>query len=184
MGVSLAPVLLVAAPPLHDPNFERTVVLLARHGADGAFGLVLNRPAEGADLEALARSLQIRYGRSRPTPLHVGGPVEPARGWILHDARRTWEGSEIVAPGIALSASRAALSYFAGADRPEAFRTLVGYAGWAPGQLEVELAGGSWETVPVRPAWVLAEPPAGLWERALSSIGIDPARYVSPSGIH
>lgn len=166
-----------------DPNFCRTVVLLVRHGEDGAFGLVVNRKAEG-DLEALARSLDIPYGRSRhaPVPLYVGGPVEPERGWILHESTRTWDGTEVVAPGVALSASREALAYFAGKDRPEAFRTLIGYAGWGPGQLDAEIAQGAWEIAPLVPQAIFRSHVATLWEETLRQIGADPRRYVSAGG--
>lgn len=181
---SLAPLLLVATPPLLDPNFKKTVLFLARHDEDGAFGLVVNRPMrlEQADLGSLARSLEIRYGLTRAVPLHQGGPVEPERGWILHDSKRVWEGTEVVAPGIALSASREALAYFSGTERPEAFRTLVGYAGWAAGQLDAEIAQGAWETAPATAEVILTASPEGLWERTLTGLGVDPNRYVPPGG--
>jgi putative transcriptional regulator len=186
---SLGGHLLCAVPQLLDPNFRRSVVLMLEHNEDGALGLVLNNPLPNTVAE-VARSLQLRWEGAAEATVRLGGPVEPMRGWILHDEPDWDPSAEEVLPGLWLTTSldpvtRAGNFAVGGEGRHVLF--LLGYAGWASGQLEAEVAAGSWLPVPidarrgparygVSPRWVLETEPAQMWAGALAALGVDPGR--------
>jgi putative transcriptional regulator len=166
--MSLAGSFLIARPMLQDPNFRRTVVLLLAHSADGAFGLVVNRPAEAEGL---------------PWPLFAGGPC-PSPGLMLLHGHADWaqpddDGEETapeVAPGIFVG--DAACLERAGnlpTDSEGRFRVFSGYAGWGAGQLEGELAAGAWALAAASASLLFETPTTELWER------LAPPRIPQPS---
>ncbi|HQZ39675.1 MAG TPA: YqgE/AlgH family protein [Vicinamibacterales bacterium] len=179
---SLAPVLLVSMPQLADPNFSRSVVLLAEYGPQGAFGLVLNRQMVEPATEVVRAEPPLPI---RPdVHLFVGGPVEPTRAWVLlADATLDGEALEVT-DGVYLSASpdliRRALT-----EPPDAsVRIVVGYAGWAAGQLDVELADSAWLMAPVQPDLIFDTPLASMWETAIRRLGAEPSALQGSSGVH
>lgn len=157
--------LLVAEPLLGDPNFDRTVVLVVQHAAEGAFGLVLDRPADVPLAEVLPGWADLA---GADVPLHHGGPVEPASGWCL--ARLA---DDAPAEGVTAVVGDLALVDLAGdpdrvAGHVRALRCYAGYAGWGPGQLDAELLGGSWIVADARPEDPFHPDPAALWRRVLA----------------
>src|SRR5256885_4592083 len=152
MGRSdLAPGLLLAAPSLQDPNFERRVVLLGRHGDDGALGWVING-RELMPVRELLRASEL-FSESDTLPESpvfsrsacVGGPVAPAAGWLVYRRQTAALPGEIaVGPDIGVSGELAAFSTVLGGGGPALFRLLLGCAGWGPGQLEAEISAGAW----------------------------------------
>lgn len=186
---SLGGHLLCAAPQLLDPNFRRAVVLMLEHGEDGALGLVLNNPLPNTVAE-VARSLALRWEGEAEATVRLGGPVEPMRGWILHDQPQWDPSADEVLPGLWLTTSlepviQAGNHAVGGHDGHVLF--LLGYAGWASAQLEAEVAAGSWLPVPidrnagparfgVSPRWVLETDPRQMWAGALTALGVDPGR--------
>src|SRR5262245_24308105 len=126
---SLAPSLLVAMPQLQDPNFSKSVVLLCEHREEGAMGLVINRCTDTLAAAIVQLDPPIQNEADSSLPVWIGGPVDPARGWLLL-AEDLGDGIE-VSPGLYLSASRdllrRVLETSSLADR---CRFLVGYAGW------------------------------------------------------
>lgn len=186
----LAPGLLLAAPSLHDPNFERMVVLLGRHGSDGALGWVVNGrqllPVRelfvSSKLVADVGALPARPAFSRNAC--VGGPVAPAAGWIVY--RRSGAalvGEIAVGPGLGVSGEMGAFAALASSDEPPDFRLLLGCAGWAPGQLEAEIGAGAWLPAAVDVDLVLDTPAEEMWDQAYRrSVGADPASFSSRRG--
>jgi len=170
-------------PQLLDPNFARTVVLLCEHAAEGAFGLVVNRPAEMSAAEAV--SLTPPIDSPNDLPLHIGGPVEPNRGWIL--TAKAPDGVEYreLGAGLYLSASPLLLRRSLMA-RPVPRRTIVlaGYAGWGPRQLDEELEQSSWLIMPVELDLIFEIPPAASWEMAIRRLGADPHNLHMGQGVH
>lgn len=159
--------LLVASRALRDPNFHQTVVLLVEYGAlTGALGLVLNRPSR-VELAALLPELEgIPERLSRH--VHVGGPVEPTLFTLLVRSSAEPESSDRVYPDLFRSQSRELLERLVSAPVPEEdFRAYAGYAGWAPGQLEAELAVGGWHLVDGRAAIVFEQPTDRMWPRLI-----------------
>jgi putative transcriptional regulator len=185
---SLAPGLLLAAPRLGDPNFERTVVLLARHDDSGALGWVINGRAAGAVGELLQSSRLIPEGVEVPRTAaftraaRVGGPVSPESGWVLYlrgDA--PLPGEVDVGESLAVTGDLDALRRVIREGRDD-FRLFVGYAGWSPGQLEGEVRAGVWLPADVDASLVLTEAD-DLWEQAYHrTIGAAPGAFVSTRG--
>lgn len=186
---SLANHLLCAVPQLVDPNFVRSVVLMVDHSVHGAFGLVLSNVLP-TRVREFADALQLQWTGPDEQRIRLGGPVEPQRAFLLHDDP-TWDPlAEQLAPGLFLTASlegvrRENHERFGGGER--SYMVVLGYAGWGAGQLEYEMSQGSWMAAPLRAEpgdegleipWIWDTPPDQMWQQALASIGIDPARLI------
>ncbi len=179
---SLAPVLLVSMPQMLDPNFSKTVVLLAEYNAQGAFGLVLNRrmdePAEA--VVTADEPLEIHPGMY----LYTGGPVEPTRAWILTaKSDLDIEAIEVI-QGVFLSASPALVRNTLESAPDPAIRMVVGYSGWGPGQLDIELAQGAWLMAPVQADLIFETSSDKMWETAIRRMGAEPSMLHGSSGVH
>jgi putative transcriptional regulator len=151
---SLAGSFLVARAPLRDSFFGRTVILMLQHGPEGAFGLVLNRPAKAKEF---------------PFPIFVGGPCK-MDGLLMIHGREEWvntdEASPMqVCPGVYLGTSEQfeAISE-SDSEKGEKFRVFTGYAGWAPKQLEAEMQEGAWIVLPATGGVIFETPVQDLWE--------------------
>ena len=182
----LTPGLLLAMPQLEDPNFDHSVVLLCRHDDEGSLGFVINRP-----LDIPAGEL-LELESPEPTDLALtvweGGPVNQERGWLLCREEPS-EGETLnVCDGLFMSSSqshlRTVLDGAPDATRPERARLLLGYAGWGPGQLDLELAASSWLSVPIDMDLIFHTPSDEIWERAIRSLGVEPGAISPGPGIH
>jgi putative transcriptional regulator len=156
---------LIASPTLRDPNFARTVVLLCEHGESGSMGLVINRPSE-MRLEDAIEGLE-----DAPTArLYVGGPVQPNAVLVLHrDA--TVQAARPVADGIVLGGEELELLSLLRAAESTRIRVYSGYAGWGAGQLDEELAEGSWLACAAHAPFVFELDPAAVWAEAVRGLG-------------
>ena len=179
---SLAPGFLVAAPPLGDPNFDRSVVLLAAHGPDGAFGWVLNGRAVMTLGDLLVRADLLSEPPDLAGSVRVGGPVSPDQVWLVYRAEPRFEeldGQLDLGQGVIASASRKVLEAIAEGAVPESLMALVGYAGWAPGQLENEIRAGAWLPTDMDVALVFDVPREKLWQAAYERVGTTPMAFTS-----
>ncbi len=183
MDIEPKPFFLIAVPQLGDPNFFHSVVLVLNHNAAGAMGIVLNNTIE-MNLGKFSQSEGIDCHEDLfATPLFKGGPVEPYRGWILHKDDTIKEAKEILS-GIFLSGSSEVLRILLEKGSTP-LRLLLGCAGWAPGQLEQEMAQGAWIPVPVKPQFIFETEPAQTWEAVLNDMGVDPTQLsVVGKGVH
>src|SRR5690606_9148161 len=142
-----------------DPNFTRTVTYLCEHNEYGALGVTVNRPLGMSLAEVLEQ-----YGLSTDDaliagqPVFHGGPVQPERGFVLHDAGREFDATLRVDARVAVTASRDVLESLAAGQGPSRTLVALGYAGWAPGQLEQELADNAWLHAPCTPELLFATP--------------------------
>ena len=179
---SLAPGLLLAAPPLGDPNFDRSVVLLAAHGQDGAFGWVING-REIMSLEELLSRADIATGARVPSGLvRVGGPVSPEQVWLVYrteDRLEDFPEQFDVGSGVTASPSRKLLEAIGQGRGPKGVMGLVGYAGWAPSQLENEIRHGSWLPTDADAAIVFDVPREQIWQRAYERMGTSPIAFTT-----
>ena len=173
--------LLVATPPLDDPNFDRTVVYMLEHHHEGALGVIINRPIS----EELDEPLD-RWTALQPSPQSVfrGGPVEPD---ALIALARTTEpltaATDELAPvaGTIASADLTTDPAFV-AGSVEAVRVFRGYSGWGPGQLEDEISRNAWLTVPAQAELIFDVPPEQRFPAAFALLGIDPSRLSGAAG--
>jgi putative transcriptional regulator len=159
--------MLVATDALQSPAFARTVVYVINHDADGAFGLVINRPGPAVPLASLMRQLNLDpQGASGRIRVHLGGPVEERRGFVLHTAEYAASGTERVGDDVALTTQPDVLTDIASGKGPRRYRFLRGYAGWRGGQLETEIDAGAWITVSADPEILFDDDYATKWARA------------------
>ena len=182
MSDAFRPALLLSMPQLQDPNFARTVVLLCDFVPEGAFGLVLNRPTE-MPAGTMVR-LDPPVTAANDLPLHVGGPVEPDRGWILLGEEPSVAEYRTILEGLYLSTSPALLrKLLESAPAPRA-RVLAGYAGWGPGQLDEELAQSAWLLGEAELDLIFDVPTEAMWETAIRRLGADPSALQTSHGVH
>jgi putative transcriptional regulator len=173
--------LLLSMPQLQDPNFARTVVLLCDYGPEGAFGLVINRPADVPATSMVHLDPPVVGGNDMP--LWIGGPVEPQRGWILLAEEPAVE-FKCIRDGLYLSTSAVLLRDVLEARPAPRARVLAGYAGWAPGQLDDELSQSAWLMGDVDLDIVFDVPAAAMWETAIRRLGADPSTLTMGHGVH
>jgi putative transcriptional regulator len=178
----LAPGLLVAAPPLGDPNFDRSVVLLAAHGPDGAFGWIINGRELMTVSELLLRAEITQEAVEVPGIVRLGGPVSPEQVWLVYRSEERFESLEgqfDVGQGVTACASRKVLEAVAAGAKLTSLVGLVGYAGWAPSQLENEIRLGAWLPTDLNPYLVFDVPAEERWQRAYEEIGTTPIAFTT-----
>lgn len=176
--------LLIAMPGMADPNFNSTVTLVCEHNAEGALGIVINRPMN-LSLGGLFEQLDLDAGRSSfaDHPVLSGGPVAQERGFVLHRPGPRYESSLAVSADVQLTLSRDIIDDMASGNGPDKVLLALGYAGWEPGQLEDEILGNTWLTVPATPEIIFDVPYAERWSIAAKTIGIDISQ-ISPHAGH
>jgi putative transcriptional regulator len=181
MNDSFRPSLLLSMPQLQDPNFVQTVVLLVDYGVDGAFGLVVNRPT---DLPASSMvRLEPPVDTGNDLLLWIGGPVEPQRGWILVADEPDAE-FKTIRDGLYLSTSPTLLRQVLETTPAPRARVLAGYAGWAAGQLDEELAQSAWLLTDIDLDLIFEVEPSRMWETAIRRMGADPSTLTTSHGVH
>ncbi len=167
--------LLVAMPAMKDPRFAQTVIYMCAHSADGAMGLVINRPIESLTFPDLLRQLEIDTDKvSDRISVHFGGPVESERGFVLHSPDYVREATLVVNKNVALTATIDILKAIAAGDGPRRSLLALGYAGWGAGQLDSEIRANGWLTVPADEDLVFGTDLDDKWTQALGKLGIDP----------
>lgn len=175
---------LVAMPGIGDPRFLRSVILICAHSDDYAMGLVVNKPIEDLTLPQLLSQLDIEQDIQIPDARVLdGGPVGTDRGFVVHTNDYFSDGTTLdVAEGLCMTATRDVLKALATGGAPEQAALSLGYSGWGPGQLEMELAENAWLTMPSSDEIVFGQDHSRKWERSLELIGIDPAHLHSGGG--
>lgn len=180
----LAPSLLVALDTIVDPNFRRSVVFVLHHDTEtGGLGLVMNRRTDFT-MADLCENLELPWKGDPDALVDWGGPVQPDQGWVLVDDRFAGRDDvETVMDGIHWSRSQEVLRELA--EHPVGpARVFLGYAGWAPGQLEREIAEGSWLVVPPTERLLFHADAEELWTEAVRSLGVEPATLVATQGVN
>lgn len=178
----LSPGFLLAPPPLSDPNFDKTLVLLAAHEPAGSMGFVVNRASEMM-LHTLLKELEIAP-MIADRQVMIGGPVSGFSGFVLYEHAKGLP----LAPGIevsdtiSVSPSREVLESAAQGRLPGRFDLLLGYAGWAPEQLEGELLRGAWLHAPFDAELLFDVPLGQRWEESYARLGVSPMGFVNVRG--
>lgn len=175
--------MLVAMPQMSDPRFARTVIYLCAHSAEGAMGLVVNKAVESLTFPDLLRQLSIDISpRNEGTKVHFGGPVETGRGFVLHSDDYVQDATLLIKKGIALTATVDVLRAIASGRGPRRSLLALGYAGWAPGQLDAEIQANGWLTCAPDEELIFSDELGTKWEKAVAKIGIDPAMLSGDAG--
>jgi putative transcriptional regulator len=175
--------LLIAMPTMADPRFARTVIYMCAHNAEGAMGLVVNRLVGSITFPDLLEQLGIdNSGVSDEIRVHFGGPVESGRGFVLHSADYSQEGTLKVSSLMSLTATIDILRDMASGGGPRHSMLALGYAGWGPGQLDSEIQANGWLHVEPDDALVFDSDLDGKWERAIAKLGISPAMLSGDAG--
>src|SRR2546423_7649288 len=181
---SLAGQLLVAMPNMSGPRFARSVIYLCAYGGDtGAMGLVINKLLGSLTMGELFAQLKIEPSASvGGHPVHFGGPVDAGRGFVLHTADYREEATLHVAGDIAVTATLDVLRAIGKGRGPRQSLFALGYAGWAPGQLDAEIQANGWLLVAADDEIIFDPNHDHKWQRALGKLGIDLSMPSSDAG--
>ena len=175
---------LIAMPALAGDHFARSVIYICSHTAErGSMGIVVNRPIETPRFEDLLRQLDIVPAPpARRIELCSGGPIDDARGFVLHSTDWTGDGSLVVDGQVALTASLDVLKALAEGGGPARGMLALGYAGWEPGQLDREMRENAWLVAPARDDLLFDAAHTTKWRRAMASLRIDPLALSTVAG--
>lgn len=185
--VSLAQHFLIAMPAMADPNFSRTLTYICEHNAEGALGIIVNRPIDMNLADLFERvSIELDEGEPRERfsglPVYFGGPVQTDRGFVLHRPAGQWQSSLRVSDELALTSSRDILQAMGSTGEPAEAIVTLGYAGWTAGQLEWELAQNAWLTVEADPTIIFGLPAEERLPAAMQLLGVDFANLSEVAG--
>jgi putative transcriptional regulator len=169
-------------PAMSDPNFSRTLTFICEHNERGALGIVVNRPIE-VTLAALFRQVEIALPDSPlgEQPVFFGGPVQFDHGFVLHRPVGEWK-STLPVGEVGLTTSRDILEAMAAGQGPRQQLVALGYAGWAPGQLEDEIKRNGWLTVEADTDLIFDLPPDARYEAAMQALGVNTANLSEEAG--
>ncbi len=174
--------MLLASPAIGDTRFERSIVFLCHQGKDGALGLVVNKVAEKIQFTDVLDHLSIPFSSDfESISVHVGGPVESSRGFVLHSPEKKFSGT-IELGELAMTASADILKHIALGKGPKDYVFLLGYAGWGTGQLDKEIASNAWLHLPFDSDLIFGEDDGDKWSRAMEQLGISPHLLSGVSG--
>jgi putative transcriptional regulator len=183
--------LLIAMPLMSDRRFSRSVVYVCAHSENGAMGLIINQRAPHISFPDLLERLGIvpsdtgdgLSNEKLSMSIHVGGPVETGRGFVLHSSDYFADDSTLpIEDGVCLTATIDILKSIAAGKGPNKAMLALGYAGWSPGQLESEIQANGWLNCPADLGLIFNPDVESKYTRAFAKIGIDPSHLVSDAG--
>lgn len=175
---------LIAMPAMDDPRFAHSLTYIIKHDEDGAVGLIVNRPLE-LQLDRLLKEIHAEPSvplRQPELPVLFGGPVNTQMGFVLHREAGHWSSTLPVADGIYVTSSRDILDAIAKGQGPDEYLVALGYAGWAPGQLEEEMGQNAWLSCEADADLLFLLPFEERWQAGIHKLGIDPAFLASEAG--
>ncbi len=176
---------LIAMPELQDPNFSRTVTLICQHDANGALGVVINRPMEQLTLQDILDQFDLSSPASDSpigAPVYLGGPVQQQLGLVLHEGIGEWGSTLKINDELGLTSSRDILESMSTAQGPHHALLTLGYAGWGAGQLEDEIQDNAWLSVEADCEIIFRTPPKERWQAAAAKIGVDISQLAPGAG--
>jgi len=159
--------LLVATDGISDPRFAEAVIYIAKHDPEGALGLIVNRPLAKGAVDDLLKSFGAEAKQSkREVTIYYGGPVSTLQGFVLHSEDVTLESSMRVKDGLAVTSDVKMIEAIASGKGPKQYLILLGYTGWAPGQLEAEINNHAWFLVPADKSLIFGKDAESKWHQA------------------
>jgi len=182
-NVNLTGHFLIAMPAMADPYFAKALAYICEHNEQGAMGIVINRPIDMSMNDLFEQvSLEVQDETLGKSPVFFGGPVHVDRGFVLHQPVGQWQSSLVISGSTALTTSKDILEASANGQGPEKMLVTLGYAGWAAGQLEDELAHNAWLTVAAEDAVIFDMPSEVKLAAAMNLLGIDFASLSEGAG--
>jgi len=179
----LAGQMLVATPVIDSGCFQKSLIYVFAHSAEGAMGLVINQPLELLNYSSLIEGMDLpKEAATQKIPVFFGGPVERSRGFVIHSTDYYREFSLARSSELAVTASSAILGDIVAGNGPKHAALVVGYAGWSAGQLEQEIEANSWISVPATANLMFGTDNELKWATASKSLGIDMAFYSTAVG--
>ena len=174
---------LIAMPNMVDPHFAHTLTYVCEHSAEGALGIVVNKPID-MTLSVLFEQIDVALADAelRDSPVHFGGPVQVDRGFVLHRPLGNWQSTLAVSDDIGLTTSKDVLEAVGRGEGPRDVFVSLGYAGWSAGQLEQEIAQNAWLTVAADPEVLFDTPADARLPAAMKLLGIDFSRLSDDVG--
>ena len=165
---------LIAMPSLNDGFFNQAVTYICEHDKNGSFGIIINQQT-GITLKQIAKEMAIETNNTfdDKQPVFIGGPVDQGRGFILHQPTGNWQSSLKVDDNIALTTSKDILQAIVTNEGPKDNIVALGYAGWAAGQLDSEIASNTWLSCPADEQIIFNTPVEERWKAAAKLIGVD-----------
>jgi len=181
--VNLTHHFLIAMPSMADPHFSKTLTYICEHNDQGVLGLVVNRPID-MTLEALFGQIGVPFAGNnlKDPPIFFGGPVQVGQGSVLHQPVGQWQSTLTIGKEIGLTVSMDILQAVANGEGPEKMLIALGYAGWAPGQLEQELLQNAWLTVDATAKVIFDLPSEEKLAAAMQSLGVNLANLSDSVG--
>jgi putative transcriptional regulator len=184
---SLTGKILLAMPGMGDPRFHHAVIFMCAHDANGAMGLVINHTLPGMEFRDLLEQLKIASDirvdiNALRIPVLSGGPVEGARGFLLHSSEFKQPDTVSIDPHYSITGTTDALRDVAAGKGPQRLLFILGYAGWGAGQLEAEIQENAWLVMEADPEIIFNAPADDKWQRAFEKLGFDPGRLSQAAG--
>ena len=181
---------LIAMPSMSDSRFEKSVIYICAHSADGAMGFIINQTLDTPNVPDFLNKLQIiRPEETKNIPpeivnhgMHMGGPVEPGRGFVLHTPEFKSDTTAIIGDGVCLTATLEILRSIAVGKGPQKSIIALGYSGWSSGQLESEISANGWLTCDADEAIIFDAQNSTKYNRSLALLGIDPVLLSRDAG--
>jgi putative transcriptional regulator len=182
-SVNLTHHFLIAMPNMADPHFSKTLTYICEHNEQGALGLVVNRPLDMTLAKLLDQvSIPVTAPDCESVCVHYGGPVQTDRGFVLHGPPGEWQSTLSINSELGLTTSKDILEAVARGEGPRHMLITLGYSGWAPGQLEHELAQNAWLTVEARDDVIFDLPASQRLPRAMQMLGVNYATLSDDAG--
>ena len=174
---------LIAMPAMADPYFAKTLTFICEHNEQGALGVVINRPID-LTLQTLFEQIELELHSPDlvDLPVYFGGPVQMDRGFVLHQPIGEWQSTLVVEGEVGLTTSKDILDALGKGNGPQKVLVTLGYAGWAPGQLEHEIGQNGWLTVRAKPHVIFEIPAEERYVAAMQMLGIDFASLSEDAG--
>ena len=189
----LAGKLILSMPVMGDPRFQKSVIFICSHNEDGAMGLVVNNRFSGIEFKDIVNQIKMESDDGTYTgfdfdssgieiPVLNGGPVEPARGFLLHSLDFQRDETVIIGDKYGVTATVEALKEVIAGKVPKQMLFIMGYAGWSAGQLDWEIQQNTWLVTEASPDIIFMDNLDGKWDKAIKQMGIDPAMLSVSAG--
>ena len=160
--------LLVATEEMKDPRFMQAVIYMVKHDNEGTVGLIINRPVAQGPIDDLLKGFGAEAkGSKREIVIHYGGPVSSRQGFLLHSDDVTLENSITARDGVVMTSDMRMIEAIATGKGPRQFIFMLGYAGWAPGQLQAEIKANSWFVIAADKSFIFDDYAENKWRRAM-----------------